>query len=104
MNFIFSLVAITWIVEHIKEVLIGLAVLILLIILLAVHHRKRRRAYLALPVMLIGNRSTKVYHDPYCRKLSGANPANLVGFRLEREVARSGYSPCAICHPRWPRS
>ena len=102
MNFIFSLVAVVWIIEHIWLVLGIIAALIVLIIVWAVIQKKHRRAYLALPVLLIGNKSTKIYHDPYCRKLSNAKASNLVGFRMEREVTRSGYSPCAICRPRWP--
>lgn len=104
MNFIFSLVAVVWVVEHIWLMLGILAALILLAVLLMLWLKKRRRAYLALPVLLIGNKSTRVYHDLYCPKLSRANPNNLVGFRLQWEVSRSGYSPCAICRPRWPQS
>ena len=103
MNFIFSFITVAWIIRHIWLLLGILAALTLIIVLLLIHHKKRRRSYLALPVLLIGNKATKVYHDLYCAMLSGANRANLVGFRLEKEVARSGYAPCSVCHPRWPQ-
>ena len=100
-SFFATVFSVVWISEHIKEVLIGLAVLLLIIILICSRRKKRRAAYLALPVRFVGNRSTKTYHAPGCPKLTQIAPANMVAFRLENETVRMGYRPCGTCNPRW---
>ena len=102
----FSLIAYTaayiWIRNHLPLVLAVAAMLILLIWIRIHNNKKRRAAYLALPVQIIGNKATKKYHAAGCPQLSQIHPENRVAFRLPAETARLGYSPCGICHPRWP--
>ena len=80
-------------------IIVGIAVLVLLIILKVNSNKKKRAAYLALPVILIGNRATRTYHCPDCRQVKNVNPANLVYFRYRQEPVNARYSPCQICKP-----
>ena len=88
-----------WISEHKTLFFAGLAIFLILIISLILRRRRKRAAYLALPVIYIGNRSTKTYHTPGCRMLSNISPANLVAFRIKGEPERMGYSRCGNCKP-----
>lgn len=88
-----------WIAEHWKIIA---AALVVLILLLLIHHRRKKArlaAYLALPVIYIGNKSTHVYHCPACSSIANLAPANTIYFRAVDEVRRFGYSPCNICKP-----
>lgn len=96
---IFSLV---WIQQHLPLVIGIVAAIFVLFVFLIRRHRKRIRAYLALPIMFIGNKATRIYHCADCPQLARSIPQNRVFFRLRQESERLGYSPCQICHPRWP--
>lgn len=96
------IVSFVWIQQHLAIVLIVVAAIILLIGIWIHNNKKRRAAYLALPVQFIGNKATKKYHAAGCPQLSQIHPENRVAFRLPAETARLGYTPCGICHPRWP--
>lgn len=98
-SFFAYLIGGVWIIEHWKIVVSVLAALILLIV---IHHRRKKArlaAYLALPVIYIGNKSTHVYHCPACSSLANLAPVNTIHFRAVEEVQRFGYSPCNICKP-----
>lgn len=101
-SFIATVISLAWIREHLVLVLAVLAVLIALIVFLVIRSRKRRRAYLALPVLFIGNRSTRTYHASGCPQLARINRANLVAIRTQQDVARGRFSPCGTCRPVWP--
>lgn len=90
-----------WVIDHLKEILIGVAIILALIIWYIVRNKRRRAAYLALPVMYVGNRETRTYHSPSCRMIQNANKANLVYFRTRDEVNRSGYKACGICEKKY---
>lgn len=96
-SFIATILSLKFISEHLAEFCIGLVVFIGLIIFLVARSRKRRAAYLALPIIYVGNKSTRTYHLQSCTTLKNVNPNNLVAFRTSQEVARSGYKPCAKC-------
>lgn len=98
-SFFAYLIGGVWIAEHWQIVVAVLAALILLIVIL--HRRKKARmaAYLALPVIYVGNKSTHTFHRPGCSTLSSLAPANTIHFRTVDEVRRYGYSPCNICKP-----
>ncbi len=95
--FLGTILGVKFVVEHQTEIIIALVALALLIIFLIVRHRKRRAAYLALPVLYVGNRSTRTYHLPSCQNVKNAKTANLVYFRLQDEPARYGFKPCGNC-------
>lgn len=103
-SFFASVFTLVWIQEHLALVIGILAALIILIVLLVIRSRRRRRAYLALPVIFIGNKATRTYHDPSCPQLRRALTANLVNLRLPKEAARFRFTPCGSCHPRWPNT
>ena len=94
-----SIFGAVWIQEHWQEVLIGLAVLIVFIIYMCAKRKKRQAAYLALPVLYIGNKSTRTVHRLNCPKISNLSQQNTVAFRSVEEVQRSGYTPCGHCKP-----
>ncbi len=98
-SFFTYLIGGAWIIKHWKVIVTVLVVLTLL--LLIRHRRKKARlaAYLALPVIYVGNKSTHVYHCPACSSIANLSPANTVHFRAADEVRRFGYSPCNICKP-----
>ena len=96
-SFFATILSVTWLLNHLTEILIFCAALVALIIYIAVRNRKRRAAYLALPIIYIGNRETRTYHNTYCHTLKNASKANLVYFRTKDEVSRSGYKPCGTC-------
>lgn len=78
------------------------AALVAIIAFLMYRHRKKKKqleAYLALPVIYVGNKSTHTFHRPGCSKLSSLAPANTVYFRVVEENRRYGYTPCNICKP-----
>ena len=92
-----TVIGVSWLIENWKIVLV-IAVLIILLIILAVRKKKKRTAaYMAMPVICIGNRETRVYHMPSCRFLHNANKSNLVYFRTNDEIRRSGYKTCGSC-------
>ena len=101
-SFIVTVISLVWIQEHIALVLAIFAVLIALIVFRVVRSRKRRQAYLALPVLFIGNRSARTYHASGCPQLARINQANLVAIRTRQDVTRGRFSPCGTCRPRWP--
>lgn len=101
-SFIAAVVSVVWIQEHLALVLAILAALIALIVFLAIRRRKRRQAYLALPVLFIGNRSTRTYHASGCPQLARISQVNLVAIRTRQDVARGRFSPCGTCCPKWP--
>lgn len=101
-SFFASVFTLVWIQEHLALVIGILAALIILIVLLVIRSRKRRRAYLALPVIFIGNKASMTYHCADCPQLARALQVNLVGLRLPKEAARYGFKPCGTCNPRWP--
>lgn len=98
-SFFATLFSAVWIAEHWQLVVAVLAALILLAVIL--HRRKKARiaAYMALPVIYVGNKATRTFHRPGCSKLSSLAPLNTVHFRTVEEVQRFGYSPCNICKP-----
>ena len=86
-----------WIIDH---WMISAAVFVLIIVLVVLARRRRKQriaAYMALPVLFVGNRETCVYHSTTCRTLEKENRRNLVAFRTLDEVKRSGYKPCGTC-------
>ena len=85
------------IMDHPVEVAVGVAVFIALIVFLVIRHRKKRAAYLALPVLYIGNKASKVYHIPSCNQIQNIGLMNVVQFRSSNEVIRAGYRPCNHC-------
>lgn len=101
-SFIATLVSVTWIIEHLEIVCAVVAAIIALIIFMVVRRKKRRAAYLAMPVVFIGNTQTRTFHRLDCPHLKKIQPANRIAFRLESETDRLGYQPCGACHPRWP--
>lgn len=98
-QFIAILVSATWLVDNWPIVVAVLVVVVLLIAARISQKRAARAAYLALPVIYIGNKSTHVYHCPQCEKLNSLAAANAVYFRTVDEVRRYGYTPCNICKP-----
>jgi len=88
-----------WIQEHWKEVVVGLIVLVALISIIRIRKKRQREAYLALPVLYIGNRSTRVFHTLSCPKIENLAPENSVPFRSRLEIQRMGYKPCSHCKP-----
>lgn len=97
-TFFAAVVSLVWIQQHLALV-IGILAAIIILIIYFVH---RRRAYLALPVLFIGNKATKTFHCLDCPQLARVIPQNKVAFRLPAETARMGYHPCGTCSPRWP--
>lgn len=98
-SFIASFIGVVWLMEHWVEVLIVFVLLIACILIVHHNRKKRREAYLALPVLYVGNKSTHVYHLPSCKYVAGLAPFNTVLFRTQDEVVRSGYSRCNVCKP-----
>lgn len=88
-----------WIQENWKTIVAVLVVLVVLLIYYRQKKKQRRAAYLALPVIYIGNSATRVYHRPSCQKIAGLSQQNAVAFRTQEEVIRSGYAPCGHCKP-----
>ena len=99
-NLVATIFSVYWIVEHKEIVIVSLVVLLLLIVFLVRRRNKRISAYLALPIISIGNRETKTYHSVGCQTLKKAKPQNLVNFRTNEEITRSGYRPCGSCMRR----
>ena len=77
----------------------GLVVIIGLVIILAVRRKKAREAYLAMPVLWIGNAGTKVVHSVACNQVANIARENRVAFRTAAEVQQAGYKRCNICNP-----
>ena len=75
------------------------AVLLILVIVFARKKAKERAAYLAQPVIYVGNSGTKTFHCLSCRQANGITDRNKVAFRSREEATSSGYSPCGICRP-----
>lgn len=98
-SFIATIFGAVWISEHWKELVIGLAVLCVLLVILNERKKRRRAEYLALPVLYIGNSTTRTVHRTNCQKISNLSPQNTVAFRSVEEVRRSGYTPCGHCKP-----
>ena len=92
-----SVVAIKWIIEHWIISAAVFVIIVALVVMAGKKRRQRRAAYMALPVLYIGNRDTCVYHSTSCRTLEKANRSNLIAFRTIDEVKRSGYKPCGTC-------
>ena len=99
LSFLATIFSIKFLVENWQVVLAVLVALIIIIIMISRSRKKKRAAYLALPVLYYGNRSTCTYHTTRCSKLEDVNPVNLVAFRHPDEVKRAGYKPCGICKP-----
>ena len=98
-SFIASIIGIKFIIDHLTEVFLFVAGIIVFIIYIVVRNKKRRAAYLALPVLYIGNKETKTYHSTHCQMLSKSNPSNLVQFRSCDNPTMYGYKPCSLCKP-----
>lgn len=98
-SFLAAIFGAVWIQEHKTEVIVALAVIVALVVFLIVRRKRKQAAYLALPVIYIGNKATKTYHCPDCRMVSGIAPANRVGFRLRGEPERFGFTRCGSCKP-----
>ena len=99
LNLILGVTALVWVQEHMTTVLIVLGVLVALLAWMFWRRKKRRDAYLALPVLYIGNSSTKVYHSRSCPLAAKIQPQHRVAFRMQGEPDRAGYSPCGSCKP-----
>lgn len=98
-DLILGVAAFVWLQEHLTAVLIVLGVLVALLIWSAWKRKKRREAYLALPVLYIGNTSTKVYHSRSCPQVAKIRQEHRVAFRVKGEPERAGYSACGSCKP-----
>lgn len=98
-TFFATIFSVKLLAENWKMIALILLVLLVFIVVLAWRRKKRRAAYLALPVIGIGNRSTHVYHRCDCPKIQSAGPLNLISFRHPNEIAKSGYQPCKYCNP-----
>ena len=85
--------------SFLSPLLIGAAIVFLLAVIIGVRSKKKRAAYLALPVIYIGNKQTRTYHRTSCRTLSDSNKSNLVAFRHPQEPIKAGYKPCGTCKP-----
>lgn len=77
----------------------GIVVIVGLVIFLAVRRKKAREAYLAMPVLWIGNAGTKVVHSVACNQVANIARENRVAFRTAAEVQQAGYKRCNICNP-----
>ena len=100
MGLVVGVTAFTYLWDKYKTIIVAVFCLIVFLIVRAVVKNKQRRAaYLALPVISIGNASTKTYHCPSCRQIENANRNNLIAFRHPSEPVRAGYKPCNICKP-----
>lgn len=100
LSFIAAIFGAVWIQQHWQELLIGLGALIFLIAVLRARRKRQREAYLAMPVLFIGNKSTRVFHTCGCPKISNLSLENTVAFRTTNEVQRSGYKACGHCCQR----
>lgn len=47
----------------------------------------------------IGNKSSKIYHMPYCGSVSEMYQKNKVYFDTKEDAENSGYNPCGSCKP-----
>ena len=98
-TFIATIFSAKFLIENWKIILAVVVGLIIVIVLIVKNNKKKRAAYLALPVIAVGNKTTCTYHRCDCSAVKGANPLNLVAFRYQEEIRRSGYKPCGICKP-----
>lgn len=98
-TFLATIFSVKFLMENWKIVLAVVCAIIFIIFLIVRNRKKKRAAYLALPVLFIGNKTTCTYHRCNCSKLQGANPLNLISFRHPDEIRRLGYKPCQICKP-----
>ncbi|MDY3690650.1 MAG: DUF4236 domain-containing protein [Dysosmobacter sp.] len=48
--------------------------------------------------MVIGNRNSKVYHEPSCSSVRDMKEKNKVDFDSAEAAKASGYTPCSRCH------
>lgn len=92
-------VAIKFLQDHWPIIAAVGGVLILALIILAMKRKKARKVYSSLPIVYVGNSSTKTYHLHTCRQALEIAPANKVGFRSREEAVRNGYKPCGACRP-----
>ena len=58
---------------------------------------KKYRKYLALPVLWVGDKASKVYHRNECELAEKIIPENRVVFRRAEEL--TGYHKCPYCNP-----
>ena len=49
---------------------------------------------------VIGNRRSRVYHEPGCKNAASMFPANRVPFDTAESARNAGYRPGKDCHPR----
>ncbi len=98
-SFIATVFSAVWIVENWKIIVSVLACIIILLIVHYKNKKKRLAAYLALPVLYIGNKTTHTFHSLNCPKLSSLAPSNAIQFRAAEEAQRYGYTPCNVCKP-----
>lgn len=92
-NFIALFAGFIWIQQHpalTAAIAIGIIAFIAWLI-------RRRKAYLALPIIFLGNKTTRTYHTRSCTQLKQISPLNLVAFRQPKELR--GYKPCSLCKP-----
>lgn len=47
----------------------------------------------------IGNRNTKVFHDPSCPSVAEMKEKNKIPFAAREDAAAAGYRPCRRCNP-----
>lgn len=92
-NFIALFAGFIWIQQH-PILAAAIAIGIIAFIAWLIH---RHRAYLALPIIYIGNKATRTYHTRSCDQLKQISPLHLVAFRRPNET--KGYKPCSLCKP-----
>ena len=51
------------------------------------------------PVMLVANRSSDLYHRPGCRWVRKIKPENLIRFAAPHEAESRHFMPCRNCNP-----
>lgn len=47
----------------------------------------------------IGNKNSKIFHNPDCNSVAKAKDKNKVVFSTRKEATENGYSPCKTCNP-----
>lgn len=53
----------------------------------------------ALEGKVIGNKRSKVYHEPGCKNAASMSPGNRVPFETAEAARKAGYRPGKDCHP-----
>ena len=47
----------------------------------------------------IGNKNSRIFHNPACNSVEAMSEKNKVNFKTRQDAANAGYTPCANCNP-----